>query len=65
MSTRLLRDLGGLKGLHQATFDELALQPGMAVAKTRANQGWPWSSDDDSRLIRRATARYLRPGGCL
>ncbi len=34
MSTRLLRDLGGLKGLHQATFDELASQPGMAVAKT-------------------------------
>ena len=34
MSTRLLRDLGGLKGLQQATFDELARQPGMAVAKT-------------------------------
>ncbi len=34
MSTRLLRDLGGLKGLHQATFDEFARQPGMAVAKT-------------------------------
>lgn len=34
MSTRLLRDLGGLKGLQQATFDELAGQPGMAVAKT-------------------------------
>ncbi len=34
MSTRLLREFGGLKGLHQATFDELARQPGMAVAKT-------------------------------
>ena len=34
MATRLLRDLGGVKGLHQATFDELARQPGMAVAKT-------------------------------
>ena len=34
MSTRLLRDIGGLKGLHQATFDELARQPGMAIAKT-------------------------------
>ena len=34
MSTRLLRDIGGLKGLHQATFDELSRQPGMAVAKT-------------------------------
>ena len=34
MSTRLLRDLGGVKGLHQSTFDELARQPGMAVAKT-------------------------------
>lgn len=34
MSMRLLRDLGGLKGLQQATFDELSRQPGMAVAKT-------------------------------
>lgn len=34
MATRLLRELGGLKGIHQAPFDELASQPGLAVAKT-------------------------------
>ena len=34
MSTRLLRDLGGLRGLHTASFDELSNQPGLAVAKT-------------------------------
>ncbi len=34
MAVRLLRDLDGLKGLQQATFDELSRQPGMAVAKT-------------------------------
>ena len=34
MATRLLRDMDGLKGLQQATFDEISKQPGMAVAKT-------------------------------
>ena len=34
MATRLLGQLGGLKGLHVASFDELARQPGLAIAKT-------------------------------
>ena len=34
MAERLLSDYGNLKALHLATFDELASQRGMAVAKT-------------------------------
>ena len=34
MATRLLRDMDGLKGLQQATFDEISSQSGMAMAKT-------------------------------